>query len=244
MNERHGEVHSLAAAYALDALPADEERFFESHLPHCSACMQEVAEFRDTAAALGSAAAEPAPAELRGKVLAQIDMTRQDPPLLPDHTLAADPPTKRLKAAVLSVAAAALIVVVGLTAVVAGLNRRLDDLEARSGEIHHVLASQDVRTVDLAAAGAVARLIVSETSGAGLFVAEGLAPLPEGMVYELWLIRASEPAPAGIFRPDGEGSAVQILTGDVRSADAVALTVEPAGGSLQPTSDPVMAAEL
>lgn len=244
MNQQQAEIHTLAGAYALDALPPDEERFFESHLSDCATCRQEVAELRATAAALGAGAAETAPEGLRDAVLSQIDVTRQEPPVLADETGDLESRTTRLKAALTSVAAAALIVIVGLTAVVARLNGRLDDIEARSGEVYQVLAAEDVHTVEMSANGGTARVIVAESTGKGVFLAQGLEAAPEGKVYELWVIRDGEPAPAGLFRPDREGATVQILAGDVASAEAVAVTIEPEGGSPQPTSDPIMVAEV
>jgi anti-sigma-K factor RskA len=244
MNQQQADIHTLAGAYALDALPPDEERFFESHLSQCAACRQEVAELRATAAVLASGAAEPAPQGLRERVLAQIDVTRQEPPILDGDVEDQISRTTRLKATLTSVAAAALIVIVGLTAVVARLNGRLDDLEARSGEVYQVLAAEDVRTVEMSTDGGNARVIVSESAGKGVFLAQGLDEAPEGKVYELWLIQDGQPAPAGLFEPDQEGATVQILAGDVSRADAVAVTIEPEGGSPQPTSDPIMVAEV
>src|SRR5688500_12449230 len=74
------DVHALAGAYALDALPSDERAFFERHLAMCEACRNEVAELTETAARLGSAAAVAPPPALRDRVLAAANVTRQLPP--------------------------------------------------------------------------------------------------------------------------------------------------------------------
>lgn len=243
MTLEQADIHTLAGAYALDALPPDEERFFESHLLECAACRQDVAELRATAGVLGAAAAQPAPRSLRENVLAQIDVTRQEPPLITDAAPGRQSRADRLKTVLTSVAAAALIVIFGLTAVVARLNGRIDQLEARSSEVYEVLAAEDVRTVEMGDDG-TARVILSQSTGRAVFLARGLQRAPEGMVYELWLIRDGQPSPAGLFQPDREGATVQVLAGDASSADAVAVTIEPEGGSAQPTADPILVGEV
>jgi anti-sigma factor RsiW len=47
-----GSPHELSAAYALDALDADELRAYEAHLAGCERCREDVASFRETASAL------------------------------------------------------------------------------------------------------------------------------------------------------------------------------------------------
>src|SRR2546425_10089908 len=47
-----GSPHELSAAYALDALDGDELRAYEAHLAGCERCREDVASFRETAAAL------------------------------------------------------------------------------------------------------------------------------------------------------------------------------------------------
>lgn len=71
-------LHQLAGAYALDALPDEEQEEFERHLRGCESCQEEVAGYRETAALLGAAAAEQAPAGMRARVLDAIDQTPQD----------------------------------------------------------------------------------------------------------------------------------------------------------------------
>jgi hypothetical protein len=65
--------HALVGAYALDALPGDEQREFEHHLETCSSCRDEVREFRDVCADLTVLTEEVPPASLRANVLAAIE---------------------------------------------------------------------------------------------------------------------------------------------------------------------------
>ena len=72
--------HTLAGAYAMDAISAKERDRFERHLARCEECAQEIASLRETTALLGAAAAEPLPAGLKERVMAAATMTRQQPP--------------------------------------------------------------------------------------------------------------------------------------------------------------------
>ncbi|HEX2026578.1 MAG TPA: anti-sigma factor [Nitriliruptorales bacterium] len=237
------EIHTLAGPYALDALPADERRFFEAHLHACDACRAEVAELHATAAKLGAAAAEPAPSGLRSRVLAAVDTVRQDPPppaAVDEHGL-----WQRTRGAVLAAAAAVLIVAVGLTGVVARMNARIDQLEARHAQVREILAAEDLRTVSVRGRGGLrARFVVSDAQDSAMMIAEGLPQLPEDRVYELWFISDAGARPAGLFRPDEEGPTVHVLRGGVPGEAKVGLTVEPARGSRRPTTDPLFVLDV
>ena len=80
-------------------------------------------------------------------------------------------------------------------------------------------------------------------SGGNVTLYANLSPAPSGKVYEAWvigLVRArSRP---GTF--EGGGTVVLDLTAQARPGDQVAITVEPAGGSDQPTTKPIGAASV
>lgn len=236
------DIHTLAAPYALNALSDEEERSFEAHLAACDACQQEVAEFRETAAALGAAASEPSPPDLRARVLAEIDVTRQEAPLLP-------PPRQesrgaRLRSVAMSVAAAAVIVIIGLTTVVARLDSRIERLEARSAEVYSVLAAEDTRRVSVEGAGGRIEVIASPSQDRALVIGHELPTIADDQVLELWIIDDGTARPAGLFRPTDSDRSVELMAFDLSGAEMLAVTIEPEGGSLQPTSEPIMAGEI
>jgi anti-sigma-K factor RskA len=76
-----------------------------------------------------------------------------------------------------------------------------------------------------------------------IFLASNLPALPPQKAYELWLIPISgAPIPAGVFKPDAQGSATVInppLPAGVE-AKTFAITVEPEQGSWVPTMPIVM----
>lgn len=73
--------HLDTAAFALHAVPADEIADVSDHLDTCESCSAELVGFLETAALLGSAAAEVPPASLRQSIMARIAVTVQLPPL-------------------------------------------------------------------------------------------------------------------------------------------------------------------
>jgi anti-sigma-K factor RskA len=79
-------------------------------------------------------------------------------------------------------------------------------------------------------------LMINPNRTATLHV-KGLSAAPSGKTYEAWVIPAGgAPRPAGLFRT-GEDTTVR-LHGTVPKRAVVAVTVEPAGGSKQPTHKP------
>jgi hypothetical protein len=74
------DLHTLAGAFALDAVDDIERAAFTRHLADCATCAAEVAEFREAAVGMSALLDEvPSPA-LRGGVLAEIGQTRQATP--------------------------------------------------------------------------------------------------------------------------------------------------------------------
>lgn len=69
-----------------------------------------------------------------------------------------------------------------------------------------------------------------------MFLTAGLPAAPEGRTYQLWFDDQGTMRPAGLLPRDG----ATVMQGAVAGARAVALTLEPAGGSLQPTTTPLL----
>jgi anti-sigma-K factor RskA len=90
--------------------------------------------------------------------------------------------------------------------------------------------------------GGTATLVWSNELLAAALIVDGVDPLPGDKVYELWYIgEDTGPRPAGTFTVDDDGTVWSVLDGDMQAGDAVAVTVEPRGGSKKPTGVPVVA---
>ncbi|MFA9432745.1 anti-sigma factor domain-containing protein [Egicoccus sp. AB-alg2] len=243
------DIHTLTGAYAADALDDDERRFFEQHLEACDACAQEVAELLATAARLGGAAAEPPPPDLKVRVLDEIDRTRQEAPRprAGDGAGSTGTATGRPWWGRLLVPAAAVLVVlgIGVGVLVNDLYGRVDSLQDQQVRYEEILAAPDARWVETQGPdGSVGRVVLSPSRGEAVLLVDGMAPAPHEHTYELWVIDAAGATPAGVFDVDDRGRVSRVVTGDFTEAAAIGVTVEPEGGSPQPTSDPVMVLEL
>lgn len=236
------DIHALAGAYALDALPPDERRFFEVHLDVCDVCRHEVGELLATAAMLGVAASEPAPADLRRRVLAQVDVTRQDDV---QQTFVVQRRRGWLRSALVPVAASLVLLIGGLTVAVDRLDDRVERSEMQQQLVAQIIAAPDMRVVALeGTADGRGRLLVSDEQGGAVFIAADLPDVGADRAYALWLIGDGGALAAGLVQPPASGDTVHLVVGDVTAADAFGVTVEPASGSDQPTTEVLMLGEL
>lgn len=260
----HNELRDLTGAYALGILTDDERLALESHLRDCPSCADEVRESIEATSALafGVKQVDP-PASLRGRVLAAATAGYEPIPLTtkPRASSSALPYW-------LSAAAALAAVALGLYAL--NLRTKVQDLEARlrvataasetmqkqlvslSAEASDaqrrftILAARDVRRIDLAglppATSASAQAFWSPTQGL-FFAGTNLPALPAGRVYQLWMV-TPEQAALGIalLTPDASGRVTTTTPNPagVTRVAAVAVTLEPAGGSPSPTGDKVL----
>jgi anti-sigma-K factor RskA len=230
------DIHALTGAYALDAVSGAERMDFERHLAECESCAQEVRELRDTAARLAMAAAATPPPELRGRVLDQIRNVRQLPP---ETTVV--PLRRRSVAQRLTTVAAAVFFVAaaGLGVVVVRQNSDLDDARTQAAQLEEILKAPDADLVTMEDVGAggngTMKVAVSRSLDRMVFVSGDLADPAAGKDYQLWALAdgGSSKRPMGIVAHGGD--VLQELNG-VGNADQVAISVEPDGGSEQPTT--------
>lgn len=242
------DLHSLSGAYVLDALTEQERADFEMHLRRCPTCRDEVDSLREVAPLLADTVATEPPPSLRESILAEAARTRQDPPdsvrqaevpvTTPERNHPAHGrviPLRRRRWAAGLAAAAALVVGGGITWQVVD--------QATTSVSEQVASAPDARSWQAETTGGATIVVTrSEQMGEAVLRVDGLADPGEGHAYQAWLQNAEgNMVPAGVMTDtDGE----MVLEGDVTQAKGVGLTVEPAGGSEQPTSDPVALVEL
>ncbi|MBM7517338.1 anti-sigma factor [Nocardioides nitrophenolicus] len=227
------DAHALSGAYAVDALDDVERARFEAHLAQCADCREEVDGLRETAALLGTADLVSPPAAVRDQVLAGIERIR---PLPPRRAGGARTVLRRRTPLLLAVAAAVVLL---LGVGVATLQPWAGDEPQQLTAAERILAAPDASRVEKTFPdGSTATVVVSRSEGRALIRTTGMAPAPEGRAYELWLqTPAGEMVPAGLM-PD-EADTTYVLDGDASRATGVGITVEPDGGSPQPTGDPI-----
>lgn len=250
------DVHTLSGAYALNALAPEEAAEFRRHLEGCQACREEVRELQGAVARMGAAEAVAPPPDLKNRILTAADRTRQEPPSTPRPgpaaaaaapTPASEPtPITRAKGSSTAggpagrgrwvtwlAAAAAAIVVAGAGAI--GIRAMLED-DLAPGPTR-VFEAQDAHTATVETArGGELTVAVSASRDEMAVDTRDLPVLDENHVYQLWSVHGDEMESAAILT-DPEVGAAMGMPGEETQ---VALTVEPAGGSEQPTTEPIV----
>jgi anti-sigma-K factor RskA len=124
------------------------------------------------------------------------------------------------------------------------LTQQVGSMTAAAAGMSAVITSPDATTVTgSASGGGLAAVVVSKERGQAVLVADGMPPPPPGHAYQIWYIDGSGSATSAGFLPTGEHGAV-LLQGSPTTASAVGVTVEPIGGSAQPTTKPVLAIQV
>lgn len=134
----------------------------------------------------------------------------------------------------LAMAAAFAIGTVGVGGFVIERNNAADQRDVNEA-ITSVLSSVDADTQSkVFPSGGTVRLISSVDKDAAVIFARDLPSPGKGKVYQVWIISGDKPTSQGTLVKDG-----QMIMKGVTKADAVAVTVEPEGGSDRPTTPPV-----
>jgi anti-sigma-K factor RskA len=253
LTSRRTDAHTLAGAYAMDAITARDRERFERHLAGCEECAQEVAGLREATARLGAAAAEPLPAGLKERVMAVAAVTRQQPPAEEQAARtrtwagATDTVGSRLRslgwpgrltlAAGTAAATAVLAIAVVFGVTNGSMQQQLNQAQASTQQIAAVLTARDAHMMTGAVAdGGTAAIVMSHARHALVFTAKGLRPLPASHGYELWLIGPAGTRPVKMLPASSNGMTGPVIASGLRAGDHLALTDEPAGGSARPTT--------
>lgn len=124
-------------------------------------------------------------------------------------------------------------------------NGRVQTELSSARQVLEFLRSPETRQVTFGA-GPKGRVFLNPGRGV-LLLASNLPALAQGKTYEFWLIpKGKSPLPAGLFESNVAGEAVHAApnAASVEHLAAVAVSVEPSGGSPQPTSTPILIVSL
>jgi anti-sigma-K factor RskA len=244
---RHwAEPHTLAGAYAMDAVTDADRARFERHLTRCQACARELRELREATARLAGAVAVPPPEGLTERVLTAAARIPQLPPA--SARLAAASPARRRIAPRLALAAAAAClaaIAVTLSAVTLSARDQLNAAAQREHAIALVMSAPDkVVLTARVTRGGTATVMMSRHYDYVIVTTDGLPTLPAGRAYQLWLMGPSGDRPAGLLPAPRGGMTGPVVDTGMRPGDWLGLTVEPAAGSSRLTSHPILMLNL
>lgn len=235
-------LHTLVGPYALDAVSTEEQEAFEQHLHTCSACREELEGLQATAARLGVAVAASPSAELRARVMDAITKTPQERP-----RVAAVIPGPWQRWAPRMLAAAAVVAVAASLGAFLVERGRVQDLATQQAAMSAVLAANDAEEQALELdGGARLRVVSSQSLGQAVVVSSDMPDAPAEKDYEVWSVGDDGPESVGLMEPGSDGAPKVQLVDGLDEATALAITVEPEGGSPtgKPSSEPIVTVDL
>jgi anti-sigma-K factor RskA len=199
---------------------------------------------------MGGAEATTPPAHLKARILAAAERTPQQPPrpaaaqedapdAVPDELAARRTGSSRRRwSAWLAGAAAALVIVTGG---IVGLQAMQEDEPELAPAVSQVFGADDARTATVGTEnGGKLTVGVSPSRNEMAVDTRDLPELDDDHVYQLWAVHGDEVISVGILQDLGDGASMGMPEEDTE----VAVTVEPEGGSEQPTSDPIAVFDL
>jgi len=130
------------------------------------------------------------------------------------------------------------VLLIGLNVMAFQLADGRREAEAQADALRAVFVTED-STIQLVGSTSGPQAQVVGTERGPVLVAIDLPDAPEGMTYQLWLLRNGEMVGSKTFDPV-DGIAFLSLARPLTSYDQAQITLEPAGGSRAPTTDPVL----
>ena len=247
----------LASSYALGVLASDETAAVEAALPGDAVLATEVAAYRETMAVMARAEAPIMPrASLREEWLQRVRSTGSrgghDAAIRSIDSRRRTPRTVRVLTGLL---AASFIGIVALGVQLMRTQTRLDEATVaelkRERQLNTVIEAEGQLMVALLKGGDEhgqgVQFFWNVRQQRAMLHAFHLPPAPAGRAYQLWVLRGSEAISARVFNSDADGHAlvegIELPSSPV-GITKVAITIEPAGGSPQPTTTPIMAGDL
>jgi len=243
----HNDILELLPAYALSSLDTDEAAIVSQHLPGCEACQAELVAYKAVVDLMPLAApdAQPSPA-LKERLVAQIESA----PSTERVTLPTPSESKRswgqqLGDALQNLFTGPLWRPVGLLIVIALAISNLvlwQQLNAPDPN-----AWQRVRLTGTEIAPEARGIIYISADGQnGTFIVDQMPQLDPEQQYQLWLIHDGQRTSGSVFSVDDDGyRGLQIDSPlPLQEYDSFGITIEPAGGSPQPTGERVLGYNL
>ena len=239
-------VLDLLPAYAIGSLEAAELKRVEEHLLSCWVCRAESSAFQTVVDELSLAApvAVPSP-DLRDRLIQRVHSLNTVRPQEREPVAVAPraPATPFWERLLPAWGLASLILIISLAASTLILWQKVSQLEFAT-------APGGMRAVPLSATdsapSATGFVLISVDGEDGALVVDGLPPLGESQEYQLWLIRDGQRTSGALFSTDEKSYGGTRIRAPRSLLDysAVDITIEPVGGSSQPTGARVLAGPL
>ncbi len=232
-------VLDVLPAYVLGSLETEEAARVEGHLRSCLICRNESDAWGEVAGQLSLAAPVrvPSPA-LKGRLRQRVGAT----PPQPRARVQAGRYSRRERF-LPGWSLVSLCLIVAFAALSLFLWQRLEQpgsVASRNGMHAVPLNSTD------SVSKATGFVLISQDGDSGTLVVDGLPPLADSQQYQVWLIRDGQRTSGAVFSTDEKSYATTRIRapGSLLTYSAVDITVEPVGGSPQPTGTKVLGGPL
>lgn len=259
----HDAILDDVAVYALGALPPDQARAVREHMTTCPECTAEYRRLKPAVDAVAysaeactdavSGAVVPSP-RLKARIMDQVrgsdvprrlsnvgEMRAVRPIVWPAYAVAA---------ACLAVALVTTAFNISLNEAVNSSKSQIALLETQAKMLHLKVAAQSIELADLTSTDSQHYAVENGEvvrHGNRLYIAmQSMSAPPRGKVYQAWIMRKGGTAmtPSVTFMPDRSGVAVVHVPAAASQVVEVAVSMEPEGGSKQPTSKPAFLVKL
>jgi anti-sigma-K factor RskA len=255
------QLAALYEEYALGVLEGEERAELEAHLARAGdKCISGVAQARWVVAQLGHAAPDAQPSSaLRGKIMDAVKSTADSARTVVPNEKAKPSESRAAFPLWAWVAAAALALVTGYS--IRQMNNQNTQLAELRKEMKLAMAQNQALQNQLDMNRMVAMVMMSPDSvplklmpkdtrmpmvhaylhphmGVAI-TADQMPPIPSARTLQLWLVpKTGMPVSVAIFHPDTAGEIALVAPVNMPKTEiaALAVTDEPAGGSLQPTT--------
>ncbi|GMA30247.1 anti-sigma factor [Litorihabitans aurantiacus] len=242
------DARDLLAPWALDAVDDHERSVVERAIAADPELALEARGLLETAAVLAGSRAVTPPTHLRDAVLTAIAAEAAEPSRAASTPTAPDAPRRAERRDAARRRSTSPWSRFALAAAVAGALAVPTAFAVQNGQ-RASQAEQQVSALEAAMREPGARLVQADVDGGGraaavitdddaVFTASDLPDLDPDLAYQLWRQDGDHMVSAGVLDPSG-GGVTTTVAADV-PVQVLAISVEPAGGSDAPTSDPVV----
>jgi anti-sigma-K factor RskA len=240
----HSWLDEHVELYAINALDNDESERIERELARetdaeRSRYLREISRTREALAQMSAGNETAPPPQLREALLAALPSASPDVGSTPDNVVDLAARRRRLSVAVSAVAAALILVIGGV--LVGRVTAPDEKAPVASAIEQQILGAADMQVKrDTLSDGGTVIVAASREVNKAVVIAEGLPPTPDGRTYQMWLLgEGHDPTSIGTMGDEPVRQTVPI--DDLTDSNRIAITIEPEGGSPQPTSEAVIA---
>ena len=225
----HARLSELVPVYAVGALEGEELRALEEHLDECPLCRAELRELSQVVTEALLEPVEPPPSVLKA-VLAETGGTATATP----HATGEEVHRLRPRRRIPELVAALVVLVLGFGSVSFWLGRSTAPatVAASGGKVVYIRLT--------GSSGSYLRLELQASQA--VVAATNLPRLARGRTYQVWGLLRGDPgsAPVSLGLAGGDPLGAKFTLPAISRYQALAVTAEPTGGTVAPTSAPLV----